>query len=81
MPDGIVVNCSPVPVYEGRHKQDKSAFGLMEIGHQHIHNAEFEAGHDDDACTGYKAVFAAAVQIDIPPAGCMRFSPAFGGIV
>ena len=49
MREGIVVDGPPVTSHEGGNKKDEGAFGLVEIGDQHIDHTEAEAGNDDDA--------------------------------
>ena len=49
MRERIFIDRLPFSSDEGGNQQQQSALRLMEIGHQHIHDAETETGNYDDA--------------------------------
>ena len=63
MCQGIVIDFSPVALYEGRYQQQQRALRLMEVGHHGLDNLVVIPRGNDNLGTGVQGLHPVAVQV------------------
>ena len=52
----VIIDLPPISFHEGGDEQQQCALGLMEIGHNSLHQLERIARSDDDLCGSHQLI-------------------------
>ena len=72
MSKGVVVNLAPIALHEGRHEQQQSALGLMEVGDDTSHDVECVARRNHDLRIGVQGWQFVTVEIGEDVLQCLQ---------